>query len=124
MNEDNFAFDSRLDIAYLNSLYEGDKEHAAMIFEQFLLGIQVQMKVMDDNFASGNTEQLRKKLHELKPGFSFVGLTWLSGKAEIIEKKCYQITGTGDIAELYKDLRNNIVEYIPVIKNELSKLKG
>ena len=123
MNETGFAFDSRLDTGFLNILYKGDRKHAAMIFDQFLKGIHVQMKEVDDNFSLGNTEIFRLKVHRLKPVLSFVGLTWLTGKAEAIENECIH-TGTGNITELYTDFRNNIFQFIPVIENELLKLRA
>ena len=123
MNETGFSFDSRLDTGFLNILYRGDRKHAAIIFDQFLKGIHMQMKEVDDNFSMGNTEIFRLKVHRLKPVLSFVGLTWLTGKAEAIEKECIHMSGTGDITELYTDFRNTIVEFIPVIENELLKLK-
>lgn len=124
MSETGFAFDSRLDTGFLNILYRGDRQHAAMIFDQFLKGIHIQMKEVDDNFSMGNTEIFRLKVHRLKPVLSFVGLTWLTGKAEAIEKKCIHTSGTDDITELYTDFRNTIVEFIPVIENELLKLRA
>ena len=123
MNETGFAFDSRLDTGFLNILYRGDKKHAAIIFDQFLKGIHMQMKEVDDNFSMGNTEIFRLKVHRLKPVLSFVGLTWLTCQAETIENECIHTSGTGDITELYNDFRNTIVEFIPVIENELLKLK-
>ena len=124
MNETGFSFDSRLDTGFLNILYRGDRKHAAIIFDQFLKGIHMQMKEVDDNFSMGNTEIFRLKVHRLKPVLSFVGLTWLTGKAEAIEKECIHMSGTGDITELYNDFRNTIVEFIPVIENELLKLRA
>ena len=123
MNGNDFAFDSRLDTAFLDLLYEGDREHAARVFDQFLKGIHMQIKEVDDNFASGNTELFRRKVHMIKPVFSFVGLTSLTGKAEIIEKKCNQVSMITEMTDLYKDFRNNIVESIPIIETELLKLK-
>jgi HPt (histidine-containing phosphotransfer) domain-containing protein len=123
MNENTYVFDSRLDNGFLNVLYQGNKKHAAVIFEQFLKGIHYQMKEVDDNFTMGNTEQFKRKVHMLKPVLSFVGLTFLTGKADMLERNCAQNSGYGELAELYKDFRNNIVEFIPVIESELIKLK-
>lgn len=123
MNDIEFAFDNRLDTELLESLYEGDKEHAAMVFEQFLHTIHVQLKEVEDNFNSGNSELFRQRVHKLKPVFSFVGLSRLTGKAELIEKQCTQHIGTGPVKELYLDFKNKVIEFIPVIEKELIKLK-
>jgi len=123
MNEDEFAFNSRLDADFLNELYEGDREHTSIVFEQYLKAIHARLKEVEDNFNSGNSELLRQKVHLLKPVFSFVGLTWLTEKAELIENQCKQYSGTGPIEASYKDFRNNIIEFIPIIENELIRLR-
>lgn len=123
MNLVEFTFDDRLDTDFLNELYGGDKEHATMVFEQFLKEIHVQLKEIDNSYNSGNSELLRQKVHKLKPVFSFVGLTWLTDKAEAIENQCKQNTDQSAMDELYKDFTKNILEFIPIIENELVKLK-
>ena len=123
MSENVYVFDSRLDNGFLNVLYQGNKKHAAVIFEQFLKGIHWQMKEVDENFTQGNTEKFKRQVHMLKPVLSFVGLTFLTGKADMIERNCNQNCGYSDLAELYQDFRNDIVEFIPLIESELIKLK-
>jgi HPt (histidine-containing phosphotransfer) domain-containing protein len=123
MNLVQITFDERLDTDFLNELFGDDKEHATMVFEQFLKEIRVQLKEMDNSFNSGNSELLRQKVHKLKPVFSFVGLTWLTGKAEIIETQCRENSDPETINELYKDFTKNILEFIPIIENEVVKLK-
>jgi len=123
MNKATFAFDERLDTDFLEELFEGDKEHATMVFEQFLSGIQVHLKEVDENFSTGNVESFRQKVHKIKPVFSFVGLTSLTREAELIEDQCKQNCGFAELENSYKDFKNNITEFIPVIENELLKLK-
>ncbi len=123
MSEVKYAFDSRLDTDYLESLYEGDKEHASMIFEQFSLAIRGQLQEIEYHFAEGNSEQFRLKVHKVKPTFSFVGLPNLTSQAELIENQCIEYASVGHVAQLYIDFRNNVLELIPVIENELEKLK-
>ena len=36
MSHNGYLFDERLDRAFLDSMFEGDKEHAEMVFAQFL----------------------------------------------------------------------------------------
>jgi len=123
MNKVLFAFDKRLDTDFLEELFEGDKEHATMVFEQFLTGIHPQLKEVDNNFLPGNIELFRQKVHRLKPIFSFVGLTALTSKAQVIEDKCKQNCEFRDIENSYNEFKNSASEFIPVIENELLKLK-
>ena len=124
MSNNNFTFDQRLDTDFLLSIYEDDLEHAELIFEQFLVVAPVQMKEIDESFESGNVEIFRQRLHKLKPVFSFVGLTWLTTKAEMLEKRCKEISNLIEVKELYYDLKKNHFECIPIIKEELLRLKG
>lgn len=124
MNNFEFALDRRLDTDFLNELYGGSMEHISIVFEQFLSGIHNQLKEVEDNFNSGNSELFRQKVHKLKPVFSFVGLTALTSKAEFIEGQCKQHSGTAPLQEIYKDFKNNIAELLPVIEKELVRLKN
>ena len=61
MSENIFEFDSRLDAAFLESAYDNDKEHAAFVFEQFLINYPLQIKQVEDSFISGDTNLLKQK---------------------------------------------------------------
>ena len=123
MSAETFVFDSRLDGDFLNSIYEDDKEHAEMVFEKFLTSIRIQLSEIDECYSSGDAEMFRKQIHKLKPVLSFVGLTKLTSKAAVIEEKCKDMPGTGLLSELYADFKNELNEMIPVIENDLIKLK-
>lgn len=124
MTKSDFSFDSRLDIEFLSSVYEGDLEHAQMIFEQFIELTPQQMSEIELTYVSGAVEVFRQKVHKLKPIFSFVGLTRLSEQAEVIEKKCKEIASLAEVDHLYGDFKNNYTVYFPVIENELKRLKS
>lgn len=65
-----FAFDPRLDAGLLHDFYEGDKEHASMVFENFLQSIGNQLNDLEENFKSGNFETFRQQVHKI-PGAVF-----------------------------------------------------
>jgi Hpt domain len=118
-----FKYNQRLDAAFLRSIYEDDMEHAAISFEQFLLKYPVQLKEVEDSFAIGDINTFRQKLHKLKPVFSYVGLTKITADAEIIEKLCNETPDINVINRLYIDLKRQLDEFIPIIKDELRRLK-
>jgi HPt (histidine-containing phosphotransfer) domain-containing protein len=124
MGTANFEFNSRLDVYFLSSIYENDVEHAEMVFEKFIQTIQVQMNELEVCYAEGNTEFFRKKIHKIKPVLSFVGLTPLTNKATLIEKNCSLVTDINVLAELYTGFKNELNEMIPVVENDLAKLKA
>jgi hypothetical protein len=118
-----FKYNQRLDAAFLQSIYEDDMEHAAISFEQFLLKYPVQLKEVEDSFVIGDINTFRQKLHKLKPVFSYVGLTKITADAEIIEKLCNETPDINVINRLYIDLKRQLDEFIPIIKDELRRLK-
>lgn len=124
MKENVFVFNSKLDNEFLRSIYEDDRKHAEMVFEQFLQSIGMQLSEIEDSYASGDTEFFRKKIHKLKPVLSFVGLTGLTGKAEVLEKKCLEASDIKNLSELYTGFKNELKEMIPVVEDDLLKLKA
>ncbi len=122
MNETLFEYDSRLDVDFLQSIYENDKEHAAMVFEQFLLSYPDQIKEINESYISGDVVALKQRVHKLKPTFSFVGLTTLTTKEELIEKECSQNAPLHTIEPLYTDFKNSLEEYIPIVETQFKNL--
>lgn len=124
MPESVFLFDERLDREFLESMYEGDRDHAQMVFEQFLQLAPAQMQEIDTEYRQGQLEDFRQKVHKIKPVFSFVGLTQLTSLAESLEKHCKTATTQTDIQVLYDDLKNQYEQFLPVIQQEYSRLKA
>jgi HPt (histidine-containing phosphotransfer) domain-containing protein len=124
MEQDFFVFNSKLDGEFLKSIYEDDKEHAGMVFEQFLESIGMQLNEIEESYNSGNADFFKKKIHKLKPVLSFVGLTALTQKAEVIEKKCADVSDVSILSELYIGFKNDLKEMIPVVEEDLVKLKA
>ncbi len=122
MKELSFEFDQRLDTEYLVSIYEDDTEYASMIFSQFLETAPAIMNEIEESYASGSIESFRQKVHKLKPAFSYVGLTKLTGQAEVLEKKCKEISTISDVTDLYGELKSNYSQNLPIIENEVKRL--
>lgn len=123
MSDTGFSFDKRLDNDFLQSVYEGDLEHAQMVFEQFIEYTPVQIKEIEENFSTGNLKGFGDQIHKIKPMFSFVGLTGLTSEAELLEKKCKEIADVAEISVLYNNFKTNYSILFPIIQNELSRLK-
>jgi|SRR6185437_412530 len=123
MENDSLIFDQRLDNEFLQSIYEGDAEHAMVVFSQFLQMVPPMMKDIDESYKAGIVEDFRKKVHKVKPVFSFVGLTTLTKKAELLETKCKEVSEISDISNLYKELKNQYSLGFPIIEKEVKRLK-
>lgn len=118
------TYDCRLDSAFLETMYENDKEDAAFGFEQFLNSYDSQFTELEQSFETGDVSMFRQKIHKLKPTFSFVGLTAITAKAEVIEKRCYETSEITAINDLYHDFKTNLFELIPVVKDEFDRLNS
>lgn len=124
MNDESFVFNDQLDGPFLNSIYEGDNEHAEMVFDKFVSCVNAYLVEIENGYNSGNAEIFRKAIHKFKPVLSFVGLTKLTGSAELIEKKCNEITDVNTLSGLYIPFKTELKEMILVVENDLMKLKA
>jgi HPt (histidine-containing phosphotransfer) domain-containing protein len=124
MENGTFAFDNRLDIEYLQSLYEGDTEYAAVIFEQFLQNYPAQWQELEESIASGDIQAYKGHIHKMKASFSFVGLTQLTQKAQVIEQHCTGNYDVDTITALQQGFRTSLAELIPIVEDELKRLQG
>ena len=113
-----------LDTDFLESIYDGDTEHACIIFEQFLSTSTAQLADINCSYEAGDVAEFRRKMHKIKPVFSFVGATPLTKKAETIEKKCLEITAVENISNLYTAFLREVEIYLPLVKNEYTKLRA
>jgi HPt (histidine-containing phosphotransfer) domain-containing protein len=124
MENGTFAFDNRLDVDYLQSLYEGDTEYAGVIFEQFLQNYPVQWQELEESIASGDIKAYKGHIHKMKASFSFVGLTQLTQKAQVIEQHCTENYDANTVTALQQDFKKSLTELIPIVEDELKRLQG
>lgn len=124
MSESVFMFDERLDREFLESMFEGDLDHARVVFEQFLQLAPAQMQEIESRYQEGILEEFRQKVHKIKPVFSFVGLTQMTSLAESLENQCKLAGSVNQVSSLYEEFRNNYAQFFPVIENEYSRLKA
>ena len=118
-----FEFDQRLDVEFLLSLYEDDIENAVISFDFFLNKYPQQLKEIEEDFIGGDIKGFRQKVHKAKPTFSYVGLTAISAKAAVIERKCDDEGDLNKVKNLYQEFKNNLEELIPVVQHELERMK-
>jgi HPt (histidine-containing phosphotransfer) domain-containing protein len=124
MTDDAFAFDTRLDTEYLQSLYEGDTTYAAEIFQQFLNNYPEQWKELETNLTRGDIQSYKGNIHKMKASFSFVGLTQLTQKAQLVEQYCTGDHDANTLAAMQHEFKTLFLELIPIVENELKRLKA
>ena len=118
-----FEFDQRLDAGFLCSLYEDDIENAVMSFDFFLNKYLQHLKEIEEDFIAGDVKGFRQKVHKAKPTFSYVGLTEISAKAAAIESICDNEGDLNKVKNLYQEFKNSLEKIIPVVQNELERMK-
>lgn len=123
MGLEQILFDERLDTETLHNLYEGDYEHAEVVFQQFVKTAPLQMQEIERNFTETSIDTFREKIHKLKPVFSFVGLTTLSNQAAAIEQQCKSGAAVNELEAGYTDFKNNFFNSLPVVQEILQKMK-
>lgn len=118
----NFAFNEKLDIEYLNALYEGDIQYAADMFETFLESIDEELASVKYFANNRDWMGLKANLHKIKPALSLVGLTDLSNDVAATEEEILK-TNFDHTLELVEELIKNINFSLPIVKNQFSILK-
>lgn len=124
MSIEQVLFNERLDCEALMEMYEGDYEHAEVVFGQFVKNAPVQMQGIATSFQEDSVEEFRAKVHKLKPVFTFVGLTSLSRQAAQLEEQCKTV-GTLKILQAdYETFKNEFDNNLPLIQEISEKLNN
>jgi HPt (histidine-containing phosphotransfer) domain-containing protein len=119
-----FTFNPVLDVEFLHSVYDNDFAYAREVFENFLAGIKDELARIENAFKNDDLKTFRALFHKIKPTFSLVGLSFISVNAEELIKECENTGTTGELSQLYTHLKNDIYKWLPVVEDELTKLKN
>ena len=123
ISEGTFLFNSKLDSEFLGCVYEEDMDHAEMVFQKFVDTIEEQLTEIEEAFTSRDVENFRKKLHKLKPVLSYVGLTGLTTKAELIERSCVNVSDINVFNGAYTGFKTDLNEMKLIVEHDLTRLK-
>lgn len=118
---DGFEFSDELDVDYLNQAYGHDSGYALEMFQTFLEILDNELIIIRDSLDEDTKEEIRKKLHRIKPTFTMVGLKHISDQIEALEKKMVENVDV-NLNDWYRGIEKEIKEYIPVLNQEVEKL--
>jgi HPt (histidine-containing phosphotransfer) domain-containing protein len=118
------TFNELLDVEFLQSLYDNDTAYACEVFSTFLSGIENLLAEVQHAFEEKDIVIFKRVLHSIKPTFSYVGLTGITSSMEALENKCAQIINLSECEQEFAALMHNIHQKLPVVNNELSRLKS
>lgn len=117
-----FIFSEKLDTTYLYETYGNDSSYALEMFQTFLEIIDDELLILRDALDQDDQNDIKRKLHRIKPTFSMVGLRLISERIETLEKR---ITNQEDIdlKKWYILIENEIISQIPILQEEVKKLE-
>ena len=113
-----------LDVSYLQKFYGGDHDHAADMFEIFLLHTVKEVPQLRLLIEEEDWEATRRLAHRIKPNFSMVGLTQLEKKILVIEKMADQKEDANTLINLMNEVESKLVEAKPFLIAQLEKYKS
>ena len=116
-----FRFSEELDVDYLTQAYEDDSLYAFEMFQTFLEILDDEMILIRTALETDNRNDIKKKLHRIKPTFTMVGLKSISDQIEAMEKRLVN-QGEVNLKDWYQDLEKQIHGYVPILKQEVEKL--
>ena len=113
-----------LDQNRLVELYGDDKAYAADIFQTFLDDILPDFSIIDQMIEQSDWAALSNHAHKIKPTLGMVGLSELETQMQEIEERAKDNINTDTLKLLWNDLQIKLEQFIPILKEELTKLKS
>lgn len=119
-----FIFNEKMDKEALYSLYTDDFTYIEEIFGTTLQHFDADFSSVQLAYENGNTEDLRRAIHKVKPTFGYAGLLQTQSLCKDFEDQCTHATTITDIAEAYIHIKNELLEAKDLIQNEYNRLKA
>lgn len=117
-----FRFDPVLDTSYLYKLYHGNSQYALSLFEVFQESMETDWRQLLLAKANEDWVTLKNLTHKLKPNFSMVGLTWVTG----LMQEAYNFLKEGSnekAVSVLNEVQIELDRYMPLIKTELKRMQ-
>lgn len=118
-----FIYNSVLNSQYLQEIYDDDLSIVQIIFESFLEDSISTWDEILTEIESKNFQIVGEKVHQIKPSFSMVGLTFLHPKIQAFELYAKAVVDERQLLKLYNELDDEISDAKLVIEDELKRIK-
>jgi len=122
LKNDSFAFDERLDVAYLRKLYSDNCNYAISLFHIFLEYMESDWEEIQQAVKNKDWQQLTNLVHKVKPNFSMVGLTWITAMMQDVYKKL-KADNHASAIPLLQEVQKEFDQYMPLIRDELGRMQ-
>ena len=123
-NNSTFNFNESLDVAYLNSIYDGDVEYAKEMFEIFFDSSALEFRLIEGLLEEGSFSEAKSIVHKLKPSFSMVGLTQVGLLMDELERKLNDESQNDYSIALFRNVSEMYFSQEPLLKEELEKMRS
>lgn len=119
-----FAFNERLDAAFLDAFYGGDLEYSCDMFTEFLRSTPHHLHDFEAVHGTDDAGQLRRWVHKIKPTLSMVGLTELGKEAECIELELSKVNAdlSPELSSRTLKLYRSIESVLPMLNQEVARM--
>ncbi|WP_177224216.1 PAS domain-containing hybrid sensor histidine kinase/response regulator [Thermoflavifilum thermophilum] len=118
-----YRFNPRLDVNYLQELYENNIEYAAGLFGIFMENIHADWNEIIRLKDLHDVQNLYQAIHKIKPNFSMVGLTWIAQTLEQAEKAIRKEDAWPEVESLLLKADKELEIYLPVVEEEYQHLQ-
>lgn len=119
-----FQFSELLDVAYLDSIYDGDVEYAKEMFEIFFDSSAIEFRLIEGLLEEGSFSEAKSIVHKLKPSFSMVGLTQVGLLMDELERKLSDESQNDYSISLFKNISEMYLSQEPLLRSELEKMRS
>jgi len=119
-----YHFNPRLDVNYLQELYENNIEYAAGLFGIFMENIHADWDEILRLKDLHDVQNLYQAIHKIKPNFAMVGLTWIAQTLEQAEKAIRREDAWPEVESLLLKADKELEIYLPVVKEEYQHLQA
>jgi HPt (histidine-containing phosphotransfer) domain-containing protein len=119
-----FIFNEKMDKDTLYGLYTDDFPYIEEIFATTLQHFDTDFGAVQLAYENGNTEDLKRAIHKIKPTFGFMGLLETQAICKKFEDECAGATSITDITNEYTYIKNTLLEAKDIIQSEYQRLKA
>lgn len=118
-----FIFNEEIDKDYIYSLYADDFVYVEEMFTTTSQYLDPDIESIQLAYAAGNTADLKRAVHKIKPAFGFAGMLTVQTACKNFEDLCQELTSTEALCKEYKNLITILNEGKNIIETERKRLK-
>ena len=118
-----FQFNEKLDIGFLNDLFEGDLEYATVVFGDFLKAIPQYWEEVEQAYYNHKVSELRSAVHKTKTLFGYVGHMKVLEVFQAFENQCDTVNDSKQLENDFINLQKMKDGAQEIVEQEYQRLK-